>query len=92
MKELVKNHSIAAGYKESFLPKFSEKESKLLKGTFDYLGVNMYTSNVAKPAANKTNDVFWKDCMDVDYYQPSSWKSAASPWLKVNLRILQLKN
>lgn len=90
MKEQIKSHSIAAGYKKSLLPEFSDKERKSLKGTYDYLGVNMYTSNIAKSVLNKTNDVFWRDCMDVDYYQPSSWKSAASAWLKVHLYFLYI--
>ncbi|XP_021617727.1 beta-glucosidase 24 [Manihot esculenta] len=34
------------------LPKFKPKESKLLKGSYDFLGLNYYTSNYAKGNAN----------------------------------------
>ncbi|KAM7472468.1 hypothetical protein LguiA_010651 [Lonicera macranthoides] len=39
------------------LPKFTEEESKLLKGSLDFLGINYYTSNYASPAlsVNKVN-------------------------------------
>ncbi|KAI4331929.1 hypothetical protein L6164_016875 [Bauhinia variegata] len=42
MKSLVRNR----------LPKFSEEQSRLLKGSFDFLGLNYYTSNYAANAAN----------------------------------------
>lgn len=29
------------------LPKFTKEESKLLKGSFDFIGVNYYTANFA---------------------------------------------
>ena len=33
------------------LPKFTEVESKLLKGSIDFLGLNYYTTNYAESAA-----------------------------------------
>lgn len=78
-------HSKAAGYKKSLLPEYSQEDSKLLKGSLDYLGVNLYTANVAKAlGANiKADSASWLDSMEVKTYQPSTWKSAASSWLKV---------
>nr|AES93119.1 putative strictosidine beta-D-glucosidase [Camptotheca acuminata] len=38
------------------LPKFSEEESKLLKGSFDFIGINYYTSNYAKDAPQAGSD------------------------------------
>lgn len=39
------------------LPKFTEAQSKLLKGSLDFLGVNYYTTNYAEsaPSANGVN-------------------------------------
>jgi beta-glucosidase len=34
----------------SRLPKFSKKQSKLVKGSFDFLGLNYYTSTYATDA------------------------------------------
>jgi beta-glucosidase len=34
------------------LPKFSKEQSKLLKGSFDFIGVNYYTANYAAYAPN----------------------------------------
>lgn len=90
MKEHVARHSKAAGFKNSLLPEFSANMSEKLKGTLDYLGVNMYTSFIAK-ATNKINNesAFWEDCVEADTYQLPSWKSAASYWLKVTTIFLR---
>lgn len=34
------------------LPKFTKEESKLVKGSYDFIGVNYYTSNYAAYAPN----------------------------------------
>lgn len=38
------------------LPKFSPAESELLKGSFDFLGINYYTSNYATTSTSKVNN------------------------------------
>ncbi|KAM7472467.1 hypothetical protein LguiA_010650 [Lonicera macranthoides] len=45
------------------LPKFTEEESKMLKGSLDFLGVNYYTTNYASPllSVNKVNLSFTTD-------------------------------
>lgn len=85
MKEHIARRSKAAGFEESVLPTFSKEESKRLAGSLDYLGVNMYTSYVAKPINYTSDSLFWQDCIEVDTYQPASWKSSASSWLKVSI-------
>lgn len=85
MKTQVAHHCQVSGYKKSVLPEFSQNMSQQIKGTLDYLGVNMYTSNMVK-AKNRTNSdtIFWQDCVEAEVYQLSSWKTAASKWLKVS--------
>ncbi|KAF3958904.1 hypothetical protein CMV_016230 [Castanea mollissima] len=39
------------------LPKFTKAESKLLKGSFDFLGVNYYTTNYAESAASSSVNI-----------------------------------
>lgn len=84
MKEHMTRRSKAAGMKESILPTFSQKQSESMKGTYDYIGVNMYTSYIAK-AINYTSDsLFWQDSIEADFYQLQSWKKTASKWLRVS--------
>ena len=37
-------------YVKERLPKFTEQEKKLVKGSFDFIGINYYTSRYTKPA------------------------------------------
>jgi len=45
------------------LPKFTEAQSKLLKGSIDFLGINYYTTNYAETAvsANGVNVTYVTD-------------------------------
>lgn len=86
MKEHISRRSQAAGFKQSVLPRFSSEDSKLLKGSLDFLGVNLYTANVASAnVTNQTNSVAWEDCFEAYVYQPSTWKKSVSELIKVRI-------
>lgn len=84
MKEHISRRCKAAGLKKSLLPEFSANESNYVKGTLDYLGVNLYTASVAKAINYHISSVGWQESIEVDSYQPSSWKPSFSSWLKVS--------
>lgn len=85
MKEHIGRRSKAAGFKKSLLPEFSKRASEKLKGTHDFIGVNMYTSNLAKAINYKTDSVFWQDCFEVDTYQPDTWNRTTDlDWFRVS--------
>lgn len=54
MKEQVDRKSRAQGYIESRLPEFSATEKDYIKGTYDFLGMNFYTSNLVSSIDNIT--------------------------------------
>ena len=37
------------------LPKFSKEQSKMVKGSFDFIGLNYYTANYVRYAPNANN-------------------------------------
>jgi len=43
------------------LPKFTEEQSKLVKGSFDFLGLNYYTTNYAADAPKAENASYATD-------------------------------
>ena len=85
MIERIRERSIKEGFQKSRLPKFTKKEIRYIKGTFDFIGVNHYTTHmvkwiddipIGKPSA-------FKD-ISVEEYFKDSWKGSGSFWLKVN--------
>lgn len=84
MKEHLARRSKAAGYKKSLLPEFSESVSKEVKGTTDFLGVNIYTAVLARGIHYTTDTCDWQSSMEVEGYVPSSWNSTSLDWYKVS--------
>ncbi|KAG9443539.1 hypothetical protein H6P81_014879 [Aristolochia fimbriata] len=69
------------------LPKFSKEESDMVKGSFDFIGVNYYTSNyVAEAPANTTHLSYSNDMRvrgEISRYGVPIGPSTASSWLYV---------
>ncbi|XP_017770833.1 PREDICTED: myrosinase 1-like isoform X2 [Nicrophorus vespilloides] len=85
MKKFVGRRSSFEGFKQSRLPTFSKEELDEIKGSADFLGLNMYSAIEASHVEfeNSTDEI----SMDVDIqasykFQPE-WETAASWWLKV---------
>lgn len=69
------------------LPRFSKEESLMVKGSFDFIGVNYYTANYATDVPCKTNSLSYTtdSCVNVSSYRngvPIGKKSGSS-WLYV---------
>ncbi|KAF2902683.1 hypothetical protein ILUMI_03504, partial [Ignelater luminosus] len=83
MKDRIEERSKAEGFTRSKLPKFTSEEVQYIKGTYDYFGLNHYTTVIV---ADKKEDPisdpsYFKD-MNVKYYYEPHWPGGASPWLK----------
>lgn len=46
MKERIAARSYLEGFNESRLPSFTEEEKEIIKGTVDFMCVNIYTSSL----------------------------------------------
>lgn len=84
MKDRIGERSKGEGFTSSRLPEFTSEEVQYIRGSYDYFGINHYTTCLA---ADKEEDPisepsFLKDAA-VRYYYSPDWSSAASPWLKV---------
>jgi beta-glucosidase len=57
------------------LPKFTKAQSKLLKGSLDFLGVNYYTTNYAEtsPSANGVNVTYATDRQTILTSMPQNY-------------------
>lgn len=85
MIDTIANRSAEAGYRKSRLPTLTEQEIDYIKGTFDFLGLNTYTSYMVKALnAEEVNpSPSWANDALTSIYQPNDWEAGASTWLKV---------
>jgi len=91
MKVRIANRSKAEGYNKTRLPKFSEADVKYIQGTYDYLGINIYSTNMVKaipePAITIHKPSRYGDIGVFDYVL-NSWKNSTLEWLKVRTKSL----
>ncbi|CAH1110424.1 unnamed protein product [Psylliodes chrysocephalus] len=71
------------GFNESRLPAFSNEEIELIKGTYDNLAINHYTTYMVKSIPEPTYEVSFDADSGVAIYQKDSWETAAIDWFKV---------
>ncbi|KAM9629680.1 lactase/phlorizin hydrolase [Morphnus guianensis] len=83
MKTRIRERSLAQGLNRSRLPEFTESEKQRIKGTYDYFGLNHYTTvltyNVNYPAGVQSYD----SDRGVASVADRSWLNSGSFWLKV---------
>ena len=83
VKEVIGKRSEAQGFQHSRLPPFSEEEKALLKGSADFLGLNMYTSDLAEPLNFPIRIVSAASDNGAYYTKDETWYGSGSFWLKV---------
>ncbi|KAK3085076.1 hypothetical protein FSP39_023890 [Pinctada imbricata] len=83
MKDFIGNKSIEQGLAKSRLPEFTDAEKGFMKHTYDFLGMNFYTSNTIKYKNFSANDPSYDHDKDLDFGKDPSWLGSGSSWLKV---------
>uniref|UniRef100_A0A8B9SEC9 Beta-glucosidase n=1 Tax=Apteryx owenii TaxID=8824 RepID=A0A8B9SEC9_APTOW len=83
MKTRIRERSLAQGLTKSRLPEFTESEKQRIKGTYDFFGLNHYTTvlvyNLNYPAAVASYD----SDRGVASVTDRSWLGSGSFWLNV---------
>jgi len=83
MRTNIDRNSAEQGLPESRLPSFTEEESAMIAGSTDFIGLNMYTSNVVYPAEEDITTPSYYTDDGVESYQDDTWYGSGSVWLKV---------
>ncbi|XP_060578197.1 lactase/phlorizin hydrolase-like [Ruditapes philippinarum] len=83
MKEQINRRSKVQGLNESRLPPFSEEEKRLVKGSFDFFGLNMYTSVMVSHKTCDENDTSYECDQELMEEKDPNWLGSGSDWLKV---------
>ncbi|XP_019945550.2 lactase/phlorizin hydrolase-like [Paralichthys olivaceus] len=83
MKTIIRERSLAAGLPKSRLPEFSPEEIKRIKGTYDYFGLNHYTTVLAFPVDYGNLQHYDAD-RGAGTIADRTWLDSGSSWLKVS--------
>lgn len=84
VKQRVKFVSEKEGFFRSRLPEFTQNEQNFVRKSFDFLGLNIYTSFLVKDAEERTEKEFsWDKDIKAKIYQDTQWEGSRSSWLKV---------
>nr|XP_022913989.1 cytosolic beta-glucosidase-like [Onthophagus taurus] len=86
VKKFVSARSAKQHFASSRLPTLTEEEINLIKGTYDFFGLNFYTSVIVNDAEESPVDlsiVSWNSDMGADYDWDPEWERATSWWLRV---------
>ncbi|CAG9566622.1 unnamed protein product [Danaus chrysippus] len=85
VKERIAMKSKKQGFPRSRLPQLSPKEVDLIKGSFDFFGLNHYTTYIVyrnESVHGHYSSPSFNDDVEVMTYQEGSWDSGASLWMK----------
>ncbi|NP_001136332.1 glycoside hydrolase-like protein isoform X1 [Nasonia vitripennis] len=81
VKQRIAENSHFEGLPRSRLPKFSKKWIDYIKNTFDFIGLNHYTSYLVEPTLPSNKTVYENDD-GIIYSQDESWPKTSSKWLR----------
>ncbi|XP_052799795.1 lactase/phlorizin hydrolase-like [Mya arenaria] len=83
MRYTVDRKSRKEGRNESRLPRFTEEEIKMNKGSYDFFGLNHYTSQYVRHNRDNRENHYEGD-QDLYTKVDDCWPGSRSDWLKVN--------
>ncbi|XP_069685323.1 myrosinase 1-like [Periplaneta americana] len=82
VKERIKKNSLSEGFKSSRLPSLTLEEIEYIKGTWDFFGLNHYTTVYGSAGEVGSAPSINRDVGVVTSQDPR-WPSSGSSWLKV---------
>ncbi|KAJ8982300.1 hypothetical protein NQ317_001160 [Molorchus minor] len=82
IKTVVAQNSEEEGLSKSRLPDFTDEEKAMMKGSYDFVALNYYTSYQCTPGGDWSSKIssFYRD-IKVDCSQPDDWEPG-SGWLR----------
>ncbi|CAG9792886.1 unnamed protein product [Diatraea saccharalis] len=87
LEKVIAENSKKEGHTKSRLPAFTREEIELIRGTFDFYGVNHYTSRVVRRAVPGEEVGSWPlwGCRELQAVldSRSDWTTTSIPWIKL---------
>ncbi|XP_026738673.1 myrosinase 1-like [Trichoplusia ni] len=84
MRKAVDANSKRQGFPRSRLPYFTAEEVEMIRGSFDFMGLNHYTTYLAAPGSGKiSTKPSYQDDINAIITQKDEWPKSNSTWLRV---------
>ncbi|XP_044269424.1 myrosinase 1-like [Tribolium madens] len=84
MIDRIGERSKKQGFAKSRLPTFTQEEIDYIKGTYDFVALNTYSTNyTAWIEEADISDVSYNSDLNVRLFVDDSWEESASTWLRV---------
>ncbi|XP_057658553.1 myrosinase 1-like [Diorhabda carinulata] len=83
VSERVDNVSKSEGYLQSRMPSLLPQEADYIQGTYDFAGLNIYTTYLVKQGYTGNNITSLNKDANVTFYQDPEWTKTNSDWLRV---------
>ncbi|KAJ8735897.1 hypothetical protein PYW07_007517 [Mythimna separata] len=84
MRTVIDTNSKRQGFPRSRLPYFTPQEVKMMRGAYDFLGLNHYTTYLVQQGTRKIrNQPSYEDDVNVKIHQKDDWPKTNSSWLRV---------
>ncbi|XP_025092494.1 LOW QUALITY PROTEIN: lactase-phlorizin hydrolase-like [Pomacea canaliculata] len=84
MKRVVAEKSQRQGLTTSRLPAFTAEEKRLNRDSYDFLGINHYTSQLVSNNPNPNSSASYENDQDIDTHADHCWPDVGYAWMKSN--------
>lgn len=90
MKQNVAERSLKEGFTESRLPEFTQSEIQYIKGTYDFFGLNHYSTKYATPQEYtiKPEEPHWTYDTNAYMWFDDAWEYTGSIWCRVSVNCI----
>lgn len=84
MIDRIAERSAKENFPGSRLPTFTDDEIEYIKGTYDFMSVNSYSTSLVKKQEDTDYSTHsWFKDMGSTAYKDENWEGSATSWLKV---------
>ncbi|XP_018565422.1 myrosinase 1 [Anoplophora glabripennis] len=83
MIDYIRNYSALQGYPVTRLPIFTLTERVQIKGAYDFIAINHYTSAIISDNSSLVLDASYENDDGLDAKKDPSWEGSAASWLAV---------
>uniref|UniRef100_V5I941 beta-glucosidase n=1 Tax=Anoplophora glabripennis TaxID=217634 RepID=V5I941_ANOGL len=83
MIDTVRNLSSIQGYPVSRLPIFTLTERLMLRGAYDFIALNHYTTSLTADASSEIKEASFMNDALVEQYKDPTWGNSSASWLTV---------